>query len=216
MPVETGGVGGRRRQPQQRRSRERFERVIAATKELVAELGPEPVTTAVIAERAGVSVAWIYRYFEDRQDIFDVIVLDAVHRIWERTQQAVVAASSRGWRAALLDVLDENAAFYAEEPAFVRLWCSDFRSQAMLAANRLHDDDQAQWLYASMTRLGVLEPGTAAESACRLVVAVADRGLELAFSRDDRGDRLVIDQLGRALTALLEPYCEAEPAPTRR
>ena len=214
MSAETAAVGGRRRTPQQRRSRERLARVLAATNELVAELGPEHVTTAVIAERAGVSVAWIYRYFEDRQDIFDVIVLDAVHRLWERTQQAAMAAEAEGWRAAVRGVVEENAAFYAEEPSFVRLWSSEFRSQAMLSANQLHDDDQARWLYSTMTELGILAAGPDAATACRMVVALADRGLELAFAGDPSGDPVVVDQLVVALTALIAPYCE--PGTRRR
>ena len=207
MSGELAAPAGRRRAPQQQRSRVRFDQVLDATRDLVAELGPDQVTTAVIADRAGVSVAWIYRYFEDRQDIFDVIVLDAVHRLWERTQQAARAAVGEDWRQAVRHVLASNAAFYVSEPAFVRLWRSEFRSHAMLAANQLHDDDQARWLYATMTTVGVLAPGPLAEAACRLVVALADRGLELAFADDPLGDHVVIDQLGTALIAVLEPYC---------
>jgi len=42
--------------------------------------------------------------------------------------------------------------------------------------------------------------------ACRLVVALTDRGLELAFDLDPRGDPIVVRQLGDALIAVLEPY----------
>ncbi len=207
MPDELAGSVGRRRVPQQQRSKDRFDRVLRATTDLVAELGPDQVTTAVIAERAGVSVAWIYRYFEDRQDIFDVIVLDAVHRLWERTQQAARASIGEDWRRALRHVLAANVAFYIAEPAFVRLWTSEFRSHAMLAANQLHDDDQARWLCTTMTEIGLLAPGPASETACRLVVALADRGLELAFAADRLGDHVVVDQLATALIAVLQPHC---------
>ena len=67
--------GRMRREPQQHRSRQRIADVIEATKQLVVELEPADVTTTLVAERAGVSVAWIYQYFEDRQAIFDTIVL---------------------------------------------------------------------------------------------------------------------------------------------
>jgi AcrR family transcriptional regulator len=197
---------GRRREPRQDRSRARLERVIGATTELLAGLSPDEVTTAVIAERAGVSVAWIYRYFDNRQAIFDSIVLDAVHRLFEKTQVASLAAVEGDWRDGVRAVLDANVEFFAREPAFARLWNSEFRSTKMLTANRVHDDDQAAWLYETMTEQGLLQPGPATQRACRLVVAFSDRGLELAFARDGQGDPIIVQQLGDALVALLEPF----------
>lgn len=202
----TAPVSGRRREPQQHRSRERLTRVVRATNELLVELGPDEVTTALIAERAGVSVAWIYRYFDDRQAIFDGIVLDAVHRLFQKTQDAALAAVGGDWRDGVRAVLSANVEFYAEEPAFVRLWTSEFRSTTMLAANQVHDDDQAAWLYETLTGVGLLRAGPAAQRACLLVVALTDRGLELAFAHDDRGDPLIVAPLTEALIAVIEPF----------
>jgi AcrR family transcriptional regulator len=196
---------GRRRQPRQNRSRARLDAVLRATKELVVELGPAEVTTGLIAERAGVSVAWIYRYFENRQAIFDSIVVDAVHRLFQTTQAAALVAVEGDWRAGVRAVLDANVAFFIAEPAFARLWVSELRSANARTANRLHDNDQAAWLYQTMTGQGLLHPGPATERACGLVIALADRGLELAFAHDDRGDPTIVGQLGDALIAVLEP-----------
>ena len=197
---------GRRREPQQARSRARLARVVRATVDLVTELGPAEVTTALIAERADVSVAWIYRFFADRQAIFDSIVLDAVQRLFEKTQDAAVTAVLGDWRDGIRAVLDANVAFYAQEPAFVRLWTSEFRSTEMLTANRVHDDDQADWLFATMVAAGLLQPSADARRACRLAVALSDRGLELAFADDPAGDPVVVAQLGDALIAVVAPF----------
>jgi AcrR family transcriptional regulator len=160
----------------------------------------------VIAERAGVSVAWIYRYFENRQAIFDGIVLDAVHRLFETTRAAALVAAEGDWRAGIRAVLDTNVAFFVAEPAFGRLWASEFRSTKMLTANRVHDDDLAAWLYETLTGLRLVHPGPPTERACRLVIALADRGLELAFLHDRGSDPTIVQQLGDALIAILEPF----------
>jgi AcrR family transcriptional regulator len=207
---------GRRREPQQDRSRARLERVLGATTELLADLAPDEVTTALIAERAGVSVAWIYRYFDNRQAIFDSIVLDAVHRLFEKTQLASLAAVEGDWRDGVRAVLDANVEFFTREPAFARLWSSEYRSTKMLTANRVHDNDQATWLYETMTAQGLLREGPATERACQLAVAFSDRGLELAFAYDPRGDPVVVAQLGDALIALLEPFVTDAATDTRR
>jgi AcrR family transcriptional regulator len=202
-PVATAGA---RRQPRQSRSREGWQRVIEATGQLVVERGPAQVTTTLIAERAGVSVAWIYQYFESREQIFDVIVLDAVQRVFELTQRAILAEPAEDWRGLVRAGLRANAQFYAREPAFVRLYASTFRSTRMLQANQLHDAAQARWLYRHLLRQGMVRRGRAAQKAFELAVALSDGGLQLAFAKQRRGDRDVIGQLETALIAVLEPY----------
>jgi AcrR family transcriptional regulator len=200
-----------RREPQQRRSRERIHAVIEATKQLVVELDPDDVTTTLVAERAGVSVAWIYQYFEDRQAIFDTIVLDAVERIFELGQQSAEATFDAGWREVVRAGIDATARFYATEPAFVRLWTSPFRSVDMLDSNQLHDRDQAAAFYELATAAGAFRPGAATRKAIELCVRLIDRGLEFAFATDPAGDRQVLDMLTQTIIGAMEPFTP-EPA----
>jgi AcrR family transcriptional regulator len=198
--------GRLRREPQQRRSRQRIQDVLDATRQLVVELDPRDVTTTLIAERAGVSVAWIYQYFEDRQAIFDTIVLDAVERIFELGQQAALAAIDDGWREVIRSGIEATARFYVDEPAFVRLWTSPFRSHEMLESNQLHDRDQAAALYALATERGIFRVGADTRRAAELCVRLVDRGLEFAFGDDPAGDRRALDLLIRIVIGAMEPF----------
>lgn len=201
-----------RREPQQRRSRQRIDDVIAATKQLVVEFDPGDVTTTLIAERAGVSVAWIYQYFEDRQAIFDTIVLDAVERIFELGQRAAAAALDDGWRNLIRSSIDATARFYAAEPAFVRLWTSPFRSHEMLDSNQLHDRDQATALYDLATAVSAFRPGADTRRAIELCVRLVDRGLEFAFADDPDGDRPVLELLTQTIIGAMEPFTNESAA----
>lgn len=205
-----------RREPQQRRSRQRIEDVIDATKQLVVELEPRDVTTTVIAERAGVSVAWIYQYFEDRQAIFDTIVLDAVEQIFDLGQRAAAASLDDGWRDLVRSSIDATARFYANEPAFVRLWTSSFRSHEMLDSNQLHDRDQAAALYDLATAAGALRPGADTRQAIELCVRLVDRGLEFAFAADPSGDRQVLELLTQTIIGAMEPFTNEPDAADER
>lgn len=180
--------------------------MIAATKQLLIELDPGDVTTTLVAERAGVSVAWVYQYFEDRQAIFDTIVLDAVERIFDLGQQAAAASLDDGWRELVRSSIDATARFYAAEPAFVRLWTSPFRSYEMLDSNKLHDRDQAAALYDLATTAGALRSGADTRQAIELCVRLADRGLEFAFADDPAGDRHVLALLTRTIIGAMEPF----------
>jgi DNA-binding transcriptional regulator YbjK len=58
-----------RRAPKQDRSREIVSAIVAAGRELLARDGPASLTTNRIAERAGVSIGSLYRYFADKDAI---------------------------------------------------------------------------------------------------------------------------------------------------
>ena len=53
------------------RSRGTVNRILDAAEAIAAEDGPEAVTTRAIAEHAGVAAPSIYRFFADRDEIFD-------------------------------------------------------------------------------------------------------------------------------------------------
>ena len=71
-----------RRRPQQRRSQERFDRVLAAAAELISDTGIESVRMSEIAERAEVPIGSVYQFFPDKLAIVRTLaeqVTDAVH-----------------------------------------------------------------------------------------------------------------------------------------
>ena len=55
-----------RKQPVQQRAKQRVERILDATAELLEGIGFDSITTNLIAERAGVDVASVYQYFPNK------------------------------------------------------------------------------------------------------------------------------------------------------
>lgn len=62
-----------KRAPSQSRSRATYEKLLAATGELVAEIGIERISTNLIAERAGLSPPTFYHYFHDKYDVLGTL-----------------------------------------------------------------------------------------------------------------------------------------------
>jgi AcrR family transcriptional regulator len=58
-----------RHRPQQARSQERVDLILDTAAEFIAQVGYEAVTTNAIAERAGISIGSLYRYFPDKDAI---------------------------------------------------------------------------------------------------------------------------------------------------
>lgn len=71
--VDVGGVDVR---ADARRNRDRL---LAATVELVLEIGGEPSRDA-IAQRAGVGIGTLYRHFPDQHALFRAVVIDVLDR----------------------------------------------------------------------------------------------------------------------------------------
>ncbi len=62
-----------RREPQQQRSQERLEQILAAAAEVFLEMGYEAATTQTIATRANTAVGTLYRFFPDKLAIFHAL-----------------------------------------------------------------------------------------------------------------------------------------------
>jgi AcrR family transcriptional regulator len=75
------------RQPRQARSRELVEKVCIATVSLAEESGVVSLNTNAIAERAGVDISSLYRFFPNKAVIIQYIVsewLEQVRSVWDR------------------------------------------------------------------------------------------------------------------------------------
>jgi AcrR family transcriptional regulator len=63
-----------RKFPRQKRARTTVEAIVVATAQLLAELGFEALTTARVAERAGVSVGSLYQYFPNKRALAAALI----------------------------------------------------------------------------------------------------------------------------------------------
>ena len=76
-----------RRQPQQRRSLDRVEKILDAAAIVFDEVGFEAATTHAIAAKANTAVGSLYQFFPDKLAIFNALELrhvDRVYVMWEK------------------------------------------------------------------------------------------------------------------------------------
>lgn len=74
ISVNQRPAGPLRNYPQQDRARESLEKILDAAERLLEELGPERTTTRQIADRAGLSIGSLYRFFPDKSAIIRELV----------------------------------------------------------------------------------------------------------------------------------------------
>lgn len=67
-------AGTQRRRPSQARSRRSVDAIVEASAQVLESHGYQAATTNRIAERAGVSVGTLYQYFDNKDEIFDLLI----------------------------------------------------------------------------------------------------------------------------------------------
>jgi AcrR family transcriptional regulator len=97
---------------------ERRTTLLDVTKALVSEVGPGGVTMGLVAERACVTRALVYKHFANRHDILRALYRREAERLDRAIRAQVVAAPEgfepklRAFVGATLDAVEEHAPFF--------------------------------------------------------------------------------------------------------
>jgi AcrR family transcriptional regulator len=97
--------------PRQERAKRTYESILNATAALLIEVGVERVSTNLIAERAGITVPAVYRYFPNKYAVLHAlgaVVMDKQNQV---CQDWFNAYSTEGGSHALLENLHELLTF---------------------------------------------------------------------------------------------------------
>lgn len=195
-----------RRLPLQARSQRRVAHVLETAARLVDEVGPDAITTVMIAKASEVSIGWLYDFFPNRESIFDAIVAASLDKVIPIAEAVHESRPDDDWREVLGAVVDALFVFYQVEPGFRVLWFSRFQSATMIEVNREHDLAGAIGAYERLSRHGLDLVGTSPERALHLVIGIIDKGLDLAFRIDPDGDAEIVAETVTAAVAYLERY----------
>ncbi len=104
-----------RRQPKQKRGRERVEKILIAAAEVFAEVGYATATTQQIADRANTAVGSIYQFFPDKLAIFHALEAQHMEQI-EVVNQELVGKDLHRPLTQLIDEMVDVHARYFDHP----------------------------------------------------------------------------------------------------
>ncbi|MGF1344346.1 TetR family transcriptional regulator [Streptomyces flavovirens] len=107
-----------RRVPVQQRSAERLARILDAGAELLDETGYEQLSTRAVADRAGVPIGSVYRFFPNKRALVDALAERNLDVYAERIAGRLADIPASEWRAAIDAVLDEYLAMKRAVPGF--------------------------------------------------------------------------------------------------
>lgn len=194
----------------QRRSAERLTRILDACADLLDEVGYDALTTRAVAERAGVPIGSVYRFFGNKRAMADALAQRNLDRYTERVAERLKKAKkegetgkagSGGWRAAMDAVLDEYLAMKRTAPGFSLV---DFGNQIPVGARYAEPNHRvADRLTDLLSGYLRRPPDDDLRRTFLIAVETADTLVQLAFRVDAQGDERIIEEMRRMLRAYL-------------
>lgn len=208
-PARNAPTGDVRRLPVQRRSLERFERLLDACAQLLDEIGYEALTTSQMARRAGVPIGTLYQFFDGKPAVARALARRNLDVFLRRLRARFHTHPVHDWPSAGGAVVAEFVAMKHEVPGFAVVDFGEARRNRpfLLDAQAELENNQivAQRLKELVTGdLGLPNvPGL--DAVLLTAVEAADGVLRLAFRYGPSGDPDLIaeaDALVRGYLAL--------------
>ncbi|MEV6104732.1 TetR/AcrR family transcriptional regulator [Streptomyces sp. NPDC051940] len=205
-----------RRTPVQQRSAERLVRILDACAALLDESGYEALSTRAVAERAGVPIGSVYRFFGNKRELaaalahrnldeFAVRIQARLDRDPDTDGDAATDTGGKtdrpgGWRRVIDAMLDAYLEMKRTVPGFGLI---DFGVPGPPDPAAPANLRVAARLCELLTaRLGI-PPTEAIDRACLVAVEAADALLQLAFRTDRNGDPTLVAETRTLLHAYL-------------
>jgi len=199
-----------RNEPMQARSTARLAALLDAAAAVVAEIGYERLTTAMVADGAGASIGTVYRYFPDRIAVLQSLAARNEERATERVLGHVADEAHGDWLAALSSSFDAFVELFRTEPGFASLRLGDVldlrpaegspRNSVM--ANTIFD--------ALVSRFGLADDEKL-RSGFEVAIETTDALVARAFARDPKGDAERLDAARTAVGQVIASYLPLPP-----
>ena len=196
-----------RRTPQQSRSQQRIDLVLDTAAELFAEIGYEAATTNAIADRAGISIGSLYRYFPGKDAILRALAnryYEQVHALYGEAFTGDLASMSL---PALIDqLLDPFLSMYTTYPIYCYLLLGADVSTDIAAASSAMEQEITERTADMFRRVA---PGLGAQRA-KLVATVCKAQVKalislVTSSRDKKFQKQVTAEVKQMLLVYLDP-----------
>ena len=195
-----------RRRPAAGPARQTVDRILASTAELLDEVGFDDLTTNLIAERADVNVASLYKYFPNKYSV--LMALAEQMRDMQIELLAEKLQPQGDWRSELQTLLDAYVELFVSRPGFAELATVLSSSPPLRAIDEASLAAEARVIAERVVHYGI--EGTRADrEAIARVMLEATRGvLPLVRRAAPAGRKRLMRELRRMLEAYLSSYIE--------
>jgi AcrR family transcriptional regulator len=200
-------VPASRRTPLQARSNKTVEEILDATSSLLGRVPFEEITTSRVALEAGISVGALYRFYSDRQEIFDAIAVRELETFRAEIEHAFTARQLIfSPRKSLGRVLDAYVDFLESRPHFRELALGNHISEWTRESQSDPRTGPGGILGDLLVKKCGWRPGKRLQLKIRIAAEAGDRVIAFAYKQDSvEARRAVLLELKEMLTRYLLP-----------
>lgn len=174
-----------RRKPSQERSRDRVERILDATAELLVDTPIDKITTAAIAETAGVPIGSVYQYFPNKL----AVLAELARRVMEQVDVKTASLITEDfgvlpWDQAIDGAIDATMEGYAGQPGYLQLLLS-IRPTPEFRAITDESNERVAAMLALHPALQAVIPPDRIQLVTRAAIQAVNALQDWALSEDD-------------------------------
>ena len=180
--------------PAQKRSRERYERILACAVEVMAEKGSDAFKMSDIVERTGIGFGSLYQYFPDKTAVIATLAerTNAIGRDCVRKELSALH-SAGDLHAVLRRITESYYDFFLAEPAVRHVWQA---TQADRDLQKIDEEDGAfltGMLIDAMRRVFPDAPETDVADFCELQMVLIAAAVRHAIGLPPKEGRRILD-----------------------
>ncbi len=203
-----------KRVPRQKRSQDRFERVLQASLRLFATRGYESVSMREIAREAQMPIATVYQYFPMK--------LAIVREIWSRYTSEITGALAEGIRLSLErgtdhsqeligSIVDRMTQLQASNPAFIEIWSCVAASLELRALNVEDSLHTARLIADYLQKLLPHADARWLYDRALIAVEATSSTTRLALGLPEPHRARILHSLKATIAQMVDPDCMVKP-----
>ncbi|MBW8815004.1 MAG: TetR family transcriptional regulator [Caulobacterales bacterium] len=182
-----------------------MERLLQVSAELLEEVGVNGFNTNLLAQRAGVAVRAIYRYFPNKWAI--LVAMAERASALERTWIGDLRSQGDGdWRADVDRAIDGYYEAARRHRGYAALRAASQASPELRAVDDRSSRELQMDLAAGLRELGVTVDDLRLQVLCLSIIETANRLLDIALQSEPQTADLLVAELKRMLVGLLQQY----------
>jgi AcrR family transcriptional regulator len=195
-----------RREPTQKRSRERVERILGCASTLIEKGGSDAMRMSDVAEMAGISIGSLYQYFPDKGAIIRTLA-----ERYNVAGQVCIAEGLQdvrdreGLRKAFGELIDDYYAMFLAEPVMRDIWSGTQADKALRDIDLADSRINGAVLAAARARVDPTADRAELETSSFLIMQLGEATMRLAISVErSEGDALVEHYQRMVLREMME------------
>ncbi|WP_061209588.1 TetR/AcrR family transcriptional regulator [Leptospira borgpetersenii] len=184
-----------RKEPSQKRSINRVQRILDVVVGLLEKNGVEAITTNMIAAEASIPIGSLYQYFPNKHAVLNAVGQRHLERINSMLSEIFQSdLKGKSWEDLVDLVIDSFANFYLTEPGFAPLWSSMKQDLKLVEINQENNLKISENVSTILSQFNV----NLAENRIisKIIVEVTDAILNLWIrEQKDKGfsDKIIIE-----------------------